>query len=257
MTNRRDESEYGHRWLRLARAFAFVAVALMFGALTHAGGAVAQESQVYQVPTPIPSKGGAFTICDHQTYALCATAKCTMFNKVAYCTCDVKHGKSISLSQDYNGGDVCTFNAQGRKNGYMVSTFSTPPSVIKPKGDEAIYTCPADTSDGTYAQCDGGVCFRSSQGQHFPGTKGKIAKDEIICACPTTTADPSTAKKGYQIVGPYPCQKDFFKYCKKKVSNTKNGSEMYVGAPAGSATYLTEQLYGKVPPINRCLPPNS
>lgn len=196
--------------------------------------------------------GQAFTICENQTYALCASAKCTVMNGVSYCKCEVRHGDSISLTQDYKKGDICSFNARGKTNGYMMSTFSTPPEVLKPKGDSAIYTCEADTSTGAYAQCDGGVCFQSTRGQRFPGFAQELTGKEIICSCPITVADPDTAKLGYQIVGPYPCQKDFFKYCKQKTANTDNGSTIYVGAPTGSANFLSKILDGKTRPFNRC-----
>ena len=38
-----------------------------------------------------------FVVCHDQTYALCATASCTVYNGVAYCQCDVLRGDSISL----------------------------------------------------------------------------------------------------------------------------------------------------------------
>ena len=113
---------------------------------------------------------------DNQTYALCAVASCFVFNDVAYCKCDVKFGDSISLPFEYDDGqDVCTVNAEGAANGYMVSTFSVPDSILKPNGDQAMYTCPP-VSDGAYAQCDGGICFTSSEGQSFPGFDEPLAK---------------------------------------------------------------------------------
>jgi hypothetical protein len=199
--------------------------------------------------TAAPTAKG-FTICENQTYALCATAKCFNYDGVTYCKCDVEKGDSISLPFDTKEGDVCDVNAAGVGNGYMVSTYSLPPSVEK-GGDEALYTCPAETSDGSYAQCDGGICFRSTQGQEFPGL-GKVAKGEIVCSCPITTADPSTAKVGFQIVGPYPCQKSFFKNCQAPKTSDKTGKTIYVGAATGTPRQLTKQLYGKVPPLNHC-----
>jgi len=191
-----------------------------------------------------------FTICENQTYALCATAQCFNFDGVTYCKCDVEKGDSISLPFKTREGDVCDVNAAGKKNGYMVSTYSLPPSVKK-GGDEALYTCPVETSDGAYAQCDGGICFRSTQGQEFPGL-GKVAKGEIVCSCPITTADPSTAKVGFQIVGPYPCQKSFFKNCQAPKTSAKTGKTIYVGAATGTPRLLTKQLYGSVPKLNYC-----
>src|SRR5262245_62017107 len=60
-------------------------------------------------------------ILDNQTYALCAVAKCFVFNEVAYCRCDIKKGDSVSQSLDFDDNqDVCTVNEEGVKNGYMV-----------------------------------------------------------------------------------------------------------------------------------------
>jgi hypothetical protein len=199
-----------------------------------------------------------FKICKGQTYALCAVASCFVFNGVAYCKCDVKMGDSISLPLKFDKGeDVCTVNAKGANNGYMVSTFSVDDSVLSPKGNRAIYTCPARTSDGAYAQCDGGICFTSTEGQSFPGFDEPLAHNQIICSCPITVAHPTTARVGFQIAGPYPCQKSFFQYCKSATANTKTGSTIYVGAPAGAARFLARRLNPTAPPLrlNECPSP--
>ena len=196
-----------------------------------------------------------FTVCSGQTYALCATASCFVMNEVAYCKCDVESGDSISLSDAFdNDENVCSVNATGAANGYMVSTFSIPGPVIAPDGNEALYTCPASTSNGAYGQCDGGLCFTSSEGQSFPGFTGPLTASEIICSCPGTVADPATARVGYQIAGPYPCQKSFFKNCKRATANLRTGSQIYVGAPTGTARLLAGLLNGSVPALNQCLP---
>lgn len=200
---------------------------------------------------------GAFEICHDQTYALCAVASCFVFNEIAYCTCEVKKGDSISLPFRYGRGkDVCSVNAEGAGNGYMVSTYSLPRQVVKPKGDLALYSCPGETSSGAYAQCDGGICFRSTQGQNFPGMKKPLGKNEIICSCPITQAEPP-AKVGYQIAGPYPCRRSFFANCSAKVASGETGSRIYVGAPTGTARLLTRLLDGHVPPLNRCPSPET
>ena len=63
----------------------------------------------------------------------------------------------------------------------------------------------------------------------------------------------SGSGQGYQILGPYPCDKSFFKYCKSDVANGKTGSTIYVGAPIGTAAALTALLTGKpAPPFNEC-----
>jgi hypothetical protein len=173
---------------KLAAAL-WVICLILFGALASTSGNAEQNP---------------LRVCKDQIYALCAAAHCFVLNDVAYCKCDVEFGDSISLAFRFDDSDVCRVNAEGQKNGYMVSTFSVPPSIIKPDGNMAIYTCP-NTSDGAYAQCDGGVCFRSTSGQRFPGFRKNLAQDEIICSCPITVADPSKPNVGYQIAGPYPC----------------------------------------------------
>ena len=178
-----------------------------------------------------------------------------MLDGLAYCKCGVMSGDSISASDAFgNGQNICSVNAEGAENGYMASTFSLPESVVAPGGNQALYTCPANTSTGAYAQCDGALCFTSTEGQSFPGFDEPLTDGEIICSCPITVANPATASVGYQIAGPYPCQKSFFKNCNSATASNKNGSQIYVGAPIGVAQLLTFQLYGSVPTLNQCLP---
>jgi hypothetical protein len=174
-------------------------------------------------------------------------------NGVSYCKCDVKSGDSISLPFNYSGGDVCSINAQGVGNGFMLSTYSVPPSA-RPGGNKAIYTCPASTSDGAYAQCDGGTCFTSTRGQPFPGFPQPLRANEIICSCPITVANPSSALVGHQIAGPYPCQASFFANCQAAQAHTRTGGTIYVGAPTGSTALLSKELTGTVPNFNQCPP---
>jgi hypothetical protein len=237
------------------RRAGLVGLGLALGIILAAGGSASAEpiSQRLSPPTcsSATSSPSPFVILDNQTYALCAASSCLVFNDAAYCKCDVEFGDSISLKLAFDTGqDVCTVNAEGAANGYMVSTFSPPASVLKPNGDQASYTCPSG-SNGAYAQCDGGICFKSTQGQSFPGFDEPLAKDEIICSCPITEQNPKNPV-GYNIVGPYPCQKSFFENCKKKTANSNTGSTLYVGAPAGTGDLLAFLLTGTVPPSNRC-----
>jgi len=247
-----------------------VGLLLAVGGSADAGG----QSSAANSDTPMTSPK-FFKICNGKTadgtlvpHALCAVASCFVFNGLAYCKCDVEEGDSISLPFEFDvsmtspsffgpggGGstsdqDICTVNADGVDNGYMASTYSLPPSVLQTGGDQALYTCPPLVSDGAYAQCDGGICFTSSEGQSFPGFDEPLAKNQIICSCPT-----ATAKLGYQIAGPFPCQNSFFQNCKSTTANTNTGSTIYVGAPVGSARLLTRELYGMVPPLNECPSP--
>lgn len=225
--------------------------------LTIAGVALigALNSLASAAMTAQDSTSSKFAICSGQTYALCALASCFVMDGVAYCQCDVMDGDSISLSDQFGDGEnVCSVNAQGVGNGYTVSTYSLPDAVLAPSGNEALYTCPASTSNGAYAQCDGGLCFNSTQGASFPGFSASLSDSQIICSCPITVADPATAQVGYQIAGPYPCQKSFFKNCHRATANKKTGAQIYVGAPAGTPRLLTSLLNGSVPPLNQCLP---
>ena len=213
-----------------------LAVAFLAHMLTASAPAEAAVTAAGLSAEPPNTSSGVFKICHDQTYALCAVASCFVFNNVSYCTCDVKKGDSISIPFKFDKGkDICSVNAEGVGNGYMMSTYSLPKSAVAPHGNKALYTCPAATSTGAYAQCDGGVCFRSTQGQNFPGSTKPLKPNQIICSCPITVADPSTAKIGYQIAGPYPCENSFFKNCDSKVANTDTGATLYVGAPTGGA----------------------
>jgi hypothetical protein len=59
----------------------------------------------------------------------------------------------------------------------------------------------ADTLDslprgGAYAQCDGGLCFRSAEETTFPGFDKPVPKGQIICSCPITDSASGSAQ-GY------------------------------------------------------------
>ncbi len=200
--------------------------------------------------------GAQFKVCKDQTYALCAAARCNVFDGVAYCQCDVKHGDSISLPFPMGKDeDVCSINAAGAANKYMVSTYSLPVSIASPQGGGAVYTCQGEEG-GAYAQCDGGLCFRSTGETKFPGFDKPVPKGQIICSCPITKPTGDHAQS-YQILGPYPCDNSFFKYCKGATATGKTGSTIYVGAPVGTAVALAAQLNGKVPPLNQCPSPGA
>ena len=118
------------------------------------------------------------------------------------------------------------------KNGYMVSTFSVPDSVSPPNGDMAMYTCPSG-SDAAFAQCDGGICFKSTRNQSFPGFDKPLAKNEIICSCPVTE-QAATEPVGYQIAGPFidgRCDPSFFDNCKSSTANKMTRRSMSAVQP--------------------------
>jgi hypothetical protein len=227
----------------------------LFAALRPLAGLAGAFCLIALTAVTVPGTAkAAFKICNDQAYALCAVASCFVLNGVSYCKCEVKSGDSISLPFNYSGGDVCSINAAGVGNGYMLSTYSVP-LAARPGGNKAIYTCPANTSDGAYAQCDGGTCFTSTRGQPFPGFAQPLKASEIICSCPITVANPSSAFIGHQIAGPYPCQASFFANCRSAKAHTRTGGTIYVGAPTGSTAALSKELTGSVPTFNQCPTP--
>ena len=196
----------------------------------------------------------AYSICSNQTYALCAAASAFVYADVSYAKCIIKRGDSISAppltftARNGQTADICDMNALGVRNGYMMSTFSLPLQV-RVGGNKALYTCPGG-STGSYAQCDGGTCFKSSIGRYFPGV-GRVGVNEIICSCPITAPAQTDASFSYQFIGPYPCQQQAFSACSQDVVN---GSIIPVGSPPGAGRVLTEALYGREYVINECLP---
>ena len=136
----------------------------------------------------------------------------------------MKHGDSVSLRFPMgNGEDVCSINAAGADNKYMVSSYSLPAQIGSPQGGAAVYTCPGDTSNGAYAQCDGGLCFPSTEETTFPGFDKPVPKGQIICSCPITQAKPHTSQGKLRYPGPYPCDRSFFRYCKGATSQQPYG----------------------------------
>jgi hypothetical protein len=229
--------------LRIAGAITVLAAVASVAALTPARAADDQLDFLDQISrTNIPK------ICYHQTYALCAGSKCFTLNNVAYCSCSVLRGKSISSPFDYAGGDVCTINAAGVDNGYMVSTFSLPKQLIAPSGNEALYTCPR-TSRAFYARCDGGICFTSTSGRSFPTLQGEDGKNKITCSCPVEAAN---RREGLEIIGPYPCKQEFFRNCDAGFTQTDTGSTLYDGTAIGATKLAIFLLYGRIPPLNTC-----
>lgn len=209
-----------------------------------------------------------FVVC-RQPYALCATATCFVYNEVAYCSCDIERGRNISERLDYTTSsgetrDVCDVEREGLANGFLVSTYSLPDT-----SNGASYICPGrENADGgveapvAYAQCDGGLCFRSTVGKRFPGFEKRLARDEIICSCPISTAatEGSTNLRGYEIFGPYSpnapegqkCDPQACSLCSVP-SPTGNGAIIKVGGPTGIAEALSLRLDGPPPPdIAKC-----
>lgn len=258
------------RTILLAFAFAWFAV-LVSGAATWAANPDKCEPE------------GPFLILNNQSYALCATAACFSFNQLAYCKCDVLRGDSISIPFDYgNDQNICTLNQDGKKNGYRASTFSFPETVTYPDGKLALYTCPGEANKdkyvtpgyparGSYAQCDGGLCFTSTRGKSFPGFDDRLRKKEIICSCPFATVceNSSESPEGYQISGLYEgeCDPQACNKCNaaalteddcklpNPVSQIGVEEDIPVGAQTGIPEALSCLLLGSnnVPNANSCV----
>ena len=224
-------------------------------------------------PDPSFAAERPFVICENQRYALCADASCFVYDGVAYCRCTVLRGDSISLQLGYASSagerNVCGLDRQGKRNGYLVSTFSLPNNVRK-GGPAAVYTCPGSANAGSgvaapvaYGQCDGGICFTSSRAQRFPGFEARLRPREVMCSCPISTGATAGSSDGlgYQIFGPYHPDASIGSRCDASgcaacsVPNpSANGTTIPVGAPTGSAEFLTLRLDGApLPELNQCL----
>jgi hypothetical protein len=197
-------------------------------------GGVEEDRAATSPSTPL-------SICRNQTYALCAGVLCFVYNGVAYCKCSVMNGNSVSNTLSYSGGTVCDFNAEGRNNGYMVSTFSVPP------GNQSLYFCPPFRNPSYYASCDGGVCFTSSRGQSFPGL-GQLGGDQIVCAC--TIKNGAGDLLGHQIFGPTKCDATIFQRC---TASGANSTYLYEAAPTGSYELGAAVLNGAPANFNMCV----
>jgi hypothetical protein len=214
------------------------------------------EIAVSQVVTRCNGLPGKFVVLENQPYALCAGAPSVNFNQITYAKCSVLRGNSISLPQNFPfpsvkpTGNINTVN-QGapHSGGYIVSTYSPPVGATNPAGNLAVYTC----EGGSYAQCDGGLCFTSTTGKTSP-LWGPVSSSQIICSCPITTSNIA-----YQVMGPYPCPTTaagFDSVCGTNVSTINNGATIYIGAPlVGSFEKLAVCLTGQAQTFNKCTRP--
>ena len=232
-----------------------LATAILVFIILLPGAAVSQ-----QVVT-CPGLPGHFVILRNQPYALCAGAQAVNFNEITYANCARLRGNSISLQQNFpsapgnddNPGNIATVN-EGAPNrgGYIVSTYSPPAGAVNPNGDLASYQC---ERGGSYAQCDGGLCFTSTTGRN-PPLWGPVSNSQIVCSCPIqTSAIPFT------VMGPKPCPTTaaaFDAVCGANVSKANNGATIFIGDPVpGGWGILGACLLGQTQPlpINTCTRP--
>jgi len=232
-----------------------LATAILVFIILLPGAAVSQ-----QVVT-CPGLPGHFVILRNQPYALCAGAQAVNFNEITYANCARLRGNSISLQQNFpsapgnddNPGNISTVN-EGAPNrgGYIVSTYSPPAGAVNPNGDLASYQC---ERGGSYAQCDGGLCFTSTTGRN-PPLWGPVSNSQIVCSCPIqTSAIP------FEVMGPKPCPTTaaaFDAVCGANVSKANNGATIFIGDPVpGGWGILGACLLGQTQPlpINTCTRP--
>jgi hypothetical protein len=236
---------------RAIKGYAKIAMTLGVLGMTLSSVAVAQKNSNENICSD-------FTILQSTppTYALCAGATSFIFDKITYANCAIKSGESISETLAYpcsnpSGCDISTVNQEGIDNkSFIVSTYSPPGPTV------ALYNCNASGSNahgsfadqgdtsGSYAQCDGGICFTSTEGTTFPGL-GAIGVGEIVCSCPiATTSD------RYQVFGPSDCPKkasEYDKICGTGITSDDNGHTLYIGAPTGIPAKLSKCLTGSNP----------
>ncbi len=184
-----------------------------------------------------------YVVLQDQDYALCAGAPSWNFDSVTYAKCQKMKGDSISLPQSYPvpsknpTGNIESVNQIGLQSGtFVVSTYSPPQGATSPSGNLALYTC---NKSGSYAQCDGGLCFKNTSGTTFPGL-GEVGQNEIVCSCPI-----ATSSKSYQVYGPYPCpttRAEYDSICGSGNTSSKNGHVLYIGAPAGGSRLFANCL---------------
>jgi hypothetical protein len=211
-----------------------------------------------QTTSACPQMPGRYVKLPNQPYALCAGAQAVNYNEITYAKCTHMYGTSISSDQSYPfpsdnpSGNIVTVN-QGAPSagGYVVSTYSPPPGATTSSGDLAIYTC---DEGGTFAQCDGGICFTSTVGKSSPlwGEVESGKNGQIICSCPVVTT-----KLPFQVMGPKPCPTDRATYdavCGANVSKINNGAIIYIGAPPGGFETLAVCL-GNTSSFNKCKRP--
>jgi hypothetical protein len=237
---------------------------------------------------------GPFKIIPDQKYALCFPGRCWSFNDVLYCSCEKLPEDAVAVGEQADDWDdsislplnisdniefpddsnVCDVMANGNDEGYRVSTFSLSPAKGIYEGDDgAVYTCPKN-SPGSYAQCDGGLCFEDVS--QMTGTENLFDK-QIICSCPVV--EPSPTRLAYNAYGPFDPDASFppnrctpedceavcgaastpqGKHNKNSGMSIPNGSgpNIPIGAPLGSgrlfACLLAEFQQQQVEPIQEC-----
>ena len=224
-------------------------------------GGAATLAQTTTTCTGLP---GTYVKLENQPYALCAGATSVNFGEVTYAKCKKMNGTSISAEQKYpwpsvnafnaikNSGNIANVNArQPARGGYVVSTYSPPSDAIGRGSAIALYTC---TNGGSYAQCDGGICFESTTGKSSP-IWGKVSDTEIVCSCPV-----ASTKAPFQVFGPGDCpttQAAYDAVCAANASSINNGAILYIGAPATTPEAMAKCLDPSFKKYRHCARPSN
>jgi len=193
-----------------------------------------------------------FTPLRNQNYALCAGAVSFNFDDITYAKCRKKNGNSLGVTHSYPNGNVQTVNNIGNApdNGsFMVSTYSPP--------DPNIYAAYSCNKSGSYAQCNGGLCFTGTTGKKFP-TIGPVKNFEIICSCPIISSS------NYHVMGPRKCpstQKEYDNICASgsKKTTSADGFVIHIGsagpiAVTSALNALYDKTFGTKSTMNVCKP---
>jgi len=214
------------------------------------------EAAVSQEEVKCPGLG-TVVILESQPYALCAGAPAFNFDEITYAKCVTLQGNSLSLPQHFpfppvnnNPGNISTINKGApNRGGYIVSTYSPPVGATQPNGNLAVYSC----DGGTFAQCDGGLCFTSTTGNKSP-LWGHVSKTEIVCSCPIVTTS-----RSFEVMGPNPCPNtaaEFDAVCGSNISKANNGATIFIGSPPDGFENGAQCLLGHPVPLNHCTRPS-
>ncbi len=148
--------------------------------------------------------GSTFKVCKDQTYALCAAARCNVYDGVAYCQCEEKHGDSISLPFPMGkGSDVCAVNAAGADNKYMVSTYSMPEQIASPQGGVGVYTCEGGKSGAPTPNATGACVSEAARKRRSRVSTSLCRRDRSSVHARSLTPAPA-AHRAIRSSGPIP-----------------------------------------------------
>ena len=228
----------------------------------HTGGERIQEciqSKIGQLSKPCLSAlldamaGASFRVCKDQTYALCAAAKCNVFNGVAYCQCDLKHGDSISLPfATGNGEDVCSINAAGADNKYIVSTYSLPEQIASPR--EAVRSTPVRVTPQTAPTPSATAAYASQapRRRRFQVSTSPCRRDKSSALARSPRRSPARHRRDIKSSGLTRATSRSSDIARAPPPTAIRVQRSMSAPPIGTAARLTALLNGHAPPLNEC-----